>query len=265
MHRHFCRKSIVTALARLRQGQAVFGTLQSIPTSLVTEIAVLSGYDFVILDCEHAVLDEPSHVASLQVISSSDAFSIVRVRPKDFDAVGRYLDFGADGILLPDVQSAAQAREFVAAANQGPKGTRSSTGGSARALRYGIGSKVPAAQPLLLAMIEGTAAVAAIDEIATTAGLDGLVIGPHDLAADLGIADDFSTSAYAQAFAAVERAGARAGLLLGTRAHPGYPVERLLQCGHRFILVGADIAALRDGYRANLDAAKASGTRLGNG
>lgn len=265
MHRQLCGKPPVTALARLRKGHASFGTLQSLPTSIVTEIAVLSGYDFVILDCEHTVLDERSHVASLQVISGSDAFGVVRVRQQDFSAVGRYLDLGADGILLPDVQSASEAREFVAAATLGPKGTRSSTGGSARALRYGIGGKVPAARPLLLAMIEGAAAVAAIDEIAATPGLDGLVIGPNDLAADLGTTDDFSTTEYAQAFRAVERAATRAGLILGTRAHRGYPVERLLKSGHRFILVDADVAALREGYRSNLDAAKGAGANLNPG
>jgi 2-keto-3-deoxy-L-rhamnonate aldolase RhmA/pimeloyl-ACP methyl ester carboxylesterase len=245
-----------SALARLRLGEAVFGALQSIPTPVVTEIAVWSGYDFVILDCEHAIVDETAHLAALQVIAGSDAFAVVRVRPGDLSAVGRYLDIGADGILLPDVRSAAEAQAFVAAAFPAPAGTRSSTGGSARATRYRLVSSEPRARPLLLAMIEGAQAVSAISAIAATPGLDGLVIGPYDLAADLGAPEDFSTPAYREAFAEVARAAVRAGILLGSRSHPGFPIERLLDAGHRFILLSSDAAALRDGYRAHLEAVR---------
>jgi 2-keto-3-deoxy-L-rhamnonate aldolase RhmA/pimeloyl-ACP methyl ester carboxylesterase len=244
------------ALARLRLGEPVFGALQSIPTPMVTEIAVWSGYDFVILDCEHAIVDETAHLAALQVISGSDAFAVVRVRPGDLSAVGRYLDIGADGILLPDVRSAAEAQAFVAAAFHAPAGTRSSTGGSARATRYRLVNNEPRARPLLLAMIEGAQAVSAISAIAATPGLDGLVIGPYDLAADLGVPEDFSMPVYRETFAAVERAAVRAGILLGSRSHPGFSIERLLDAGHRFILLSSDAAALRDGYRAHLEAVR---------
>jgi|SRR5579871_1150852 len=243
-----------TALARLRLGEPVYGALQSIPTPMVTEIAVWSGYDFVILDCEHAIVDETAHLAALQVIAGSDAFSVVRVRPGDLSAVGRYLDIGADGILLPDVRNAAEAQAFVAAGFHAPAGTRSSTGGSARATRYRLVTGEPRARPLLLAMIEGAEAVSAISAIAATPGLDGLVIGPYDLAADLGSPEDFSTPTYRKAFAEVERAALHAGLLLGSRSHPGFPIARLLDAGHRFILLSSDAAALRDGYRAHLEA-----------
>lgn len=249
-------------LSRLRRRQTVFGALQSIPSPVLTEIAVLSGYDFIILDLEHGVLDEPSLLASLQVISRSAAFAVVRVRPRDFGAVGRYLDFGADGILLPDVCSAADAQMFVTAATHGPRGSRSSSG-SARARGYGLGGRADSGSPLLLAMIEGAEAVSKIDAIVATPGLDGVVIGPHDLAADLGIDNDFSTPVYQDAFIRVEEAATRAGILLGSRAHPGFPIERLLVAGHSFILASADVSALRDGYRVHLEAARAGEKLIG--
>jgi 4-hydroxy-2-oxoheptanedioate aldolase len=250
------------ALARLRLGEAVFGTLQSMPTSVVTEIAVWSGYDFVILDCEHAIHDEAAHLAALQVISGSSAFAMVRVRPGDLSAVGRYLDFGADGILMPDVKSPAEAQAFVAAAKHAPDGTRPMTGGSARATRYGLADSEVAERPLLVAMIESGQAVATITAIAATPGLDGLVIGPYDLAADLGTPQEFSSPAYREAFAQIERTAIENGLLLGSRIHPGFPIERLLSGGHRFILVAGDIMALRDGYRAHLEAVRSASAKV---
>lgn len=249
-------------LSRLRRHEPVYGTLQSIPSPILTEIALWSGYDFIILDVEHGVLDEPSLLASLQVISHTPAFAVVRVRPRDFSAVGRYLDFGADGILLPDVCSSLEAQMFVAAASYGPYGSRSSSS-SARAMHYGLGGRASCGSPLLLAMIEGAEAVSNIDAIVATPGLDGAVIGPHDLAADLGTENDFSAPAYHEAFTRIEEAATRAGVLLGSRTHPGFPIERLRSAGHSFILASGDVSALRDGYRAHLEAAR-GGQKLGS-
>jgi 2-keto-3-deoxy-L-rhamnonate aldolase RhmA len=244
------------ALARLRLRLPVFGILQTIPNATLTEMALWSGYDFVILDCEHGVVDEQAHLACLRVISGSQAFSVVRVRPGDIGAVGRYLDFGADGIMLPGVQTAADAAGFVAAATHGPVGTRSSTGSGSRAARYGLHDQAAGERPLLLAMIEGKQAVANIAAIVATPGLDGLVIGPYDLSADLGCPYDYSSPAYNDAFVRIEQAATGARLLLGTAAHAGFPVERLLGSGHCFILASVDIFALRDGYRSHLEAAR---------
>jgi 4-hydroxy-2-oxoheptanedioate aldolase len=246
------------AFSRLRSRQPVFGILQTIPVPTLTEMAVWSGYDFVILDCEHGVLDEQAHLASLRVISGSDAFAVVRVRPGDLGAIGRYLDFGADGIMMPNVRTSAEAAAFVAAAIHGPEGTRSSAGAAARAARYGLNPPPDPERPLLLAIIEGAEAVENVAEIASTPGLDGLVIGPYDLSADLGCANDFSTSAYTAAFLEIERAAARAGLILGSAAHPGFPVERLIGAGHCFILASVDIFAIRDALRSHLAAARGS-------
>ena len=243
-------------LQRLRSGEPVFGALQMMPGPTVTELAVWAGFDFVLIDCEHGVVDEPAQVASLQMLSGSDAFAVVRVRPGDLASVGRYLDFGADGIMMPDVRSAAAAVAFVAAATHGPTGTRSSTGSGSRAARYGLAAPPPGDPPLLLAMIESAAAVASIASIVETPGIGGIVIGPYDLAADLGCAGDFSAPAYQAAFETVESAAVRHGLALGSVPHPGFPAERLIAAGHRLILASVDVFALRDGLRSHLAAAR---------
>jgi 4-hydroxy-2-oxoheptanedioate aldolase len=242
------------ALQRLRGREPVFAVMQTLPVPTLSELAVWSGYDCVILDCEHGIVDEPAQLACLQVISNAGALAAVRVRPKDFGSVGRYLDFGADAILLPDVQTGADAAAFVSAATCGTGGTRSSTR-SARGSRYGLDAAGHAA-PLLFAMIEGSLALDNLAEIAATPGISGFVIGPNDLSADLGCPSDFSAAAYSAAFAKIEATAANAKLLIGTIAHPHYPIERLLAAGHAFIIVSSDVATVRDGYKSQLAAAR---------
>jgi 4-hydroxy-2-oxoheptanedioate aldolase len=243
-----------SSLQRLRRREPVFGIMQTLPSPALTELAVWSGFDFVILDCEHGIVDEPAHVACLQVIANSGAFAAVRVRPKDFGSVGRYLDFGADAILLPDIETTADAVAFVSAATYGPRGTRSSTR-SVRGAHYGL-SSVALAEPLLFAMIEGRRALAEIAAIAGTPGISGLVIGPNDLSADLGCPSEFGAPAYSAAMSQIAQAAADANSLLGTIAHSHYPIERLLAVGHRFIIVSSDVAIVRDGCKSQLAAAR---------
>jgi 2-keto-3-deoxy-L-rhamnonate aldolase RhmA len=243
-----------SSLQRLRRREPVFGIMQTLPSPALTEIAVWSGFDFVILDCEHGIVDEPAHVACLQVLGNSGAFAAVRVRPKDFGSVGRYLDFGADAILMPDVESVADALALVSSATYGPHGTRSSTR-TVRGERYGLSSGIAAA-PLLFAMIEGRRALEDLAAIAATPGIGGLIIGPNDLSADLGCASEFSATAYAAAITQIEAAAAKAQLLLGTIAHRHYPTERLLAAGHRLIIVSSDVAIVRDGCKSQLAAAR---------
>lgn len=247
-----------SAAEKLRARQPVFGVVQTLPSPTIAELAVLCGFDFVILDCEHGVIDEGAHLACLQVISAGGALAAVRVRANDFDAVARYLDFGADAILMPDVQGAQQAAALVSAATHGPTGSRSSTGNS-RAARYGLRQAPDAQPPLLFALIEGARAIEQIGAIVATPGLSGVIVGPNDLAADLGCGTDFNVKSYVDAFESIERAATAAGVLLGTKPHGSFTVSRLLQSGHHLIIASADIVALREGLRAHLRAAREPG------
>jgi len=244
------------SLERLRSRQPVFGVVQTIPVPTITELALWSGYDFVILDCEHGVVDEPAQLACLQVISGSGASSIVRVRPGDLQAVGRYLDFGADGILMPDLRKADDASAFVAAATRAPQGTRGSTG-SARASRYGLSTGENAA-PLLLGLAESGEAAANINSIVAVPGLDGIVIGPSDLSDDLGCSGDYSLPVYCTAIETIERATSAARLLLGSRPHPGFDLSRLARAGHTLFIASSDIGVMRGGFGGDLKAARAA-------
>ena len=243
-------------LQRLLSGEAVFGIMQTMPSPTVTELAVWSGFDFVVLDCEHGIVDESAHLASLQAVAGTDAFAMVRVRPGDLGAVGRYLDFGADGVLMSDVGTAQDAMNFVAAATHGPVGTRSSTGRSSRAERYGLNPSSEMPRYILMGLIESRESVSNISAIAQTPGLDGLVIGHQDLSGSLGCSGDYSESVYSAALREVEQAAVGANRMLGGAPYPGSPVERLLSAGYQLIVAGVDTIALRDGFEAQLAAAK---------
>src|SRR5258708_35343492 len=243
------------ALERLRRGHPVFGAIQLFPLPSSAEMALWCGYDFVVIDCEHGIVDEGAQVASLQLLSPTPAFSAVRVRAGDYAGVGKYLDFGADGILMPEVRSGEEAAAFVSAARFGPDGTRSSSA-AVRSARFGLGPLADRTDPLLLALIEGRAGVQRIDEIVRVEGLSGIVIGPNDLSADLGKPGDYDCADYRRAFVAVETAALAAGLIIGTRPHPGFPASLLVERGHRFLLASADAIALRNGLAADLLEAK---------
>jgi 4-hydroxy-2-oxoheptanedioate aldolase len=247
----------LSARARLARGEPLFGVIQTIPAPALTELAVWSGYDFVILDREHGEVDEAAHLSSLRALSGSSALIGVRVRSADYTNVGRYLDFGADVIVMPDVQSATEAAQFVAAGTAGPRGTRSSSR-AVRAVRYGLDTSDQARAPLLWATIESATGVAAVADIAETPGLCGVIVGPSDLSADLGCPYEFTSSSYTRAIAVIEQALQAARLPMGTIVHPGFPVERLLAAGHRLIIVTADVAIVREGLATQLAAARRS-------
>lgn len=203
------------------------------PGAAGTDLAIRNGADFVILDCEHGLADEAAHTASLLLVAKEDAFSAIRVRPGDLEAVKTYARLGADVILMPDIKSVAAAHAFVAAGQ--PADDKD------RALRRKTA-------PVLMAMIESQEAVAQIRDIAATPGLGALVVGPNDLCADLGGGVDFAAPIFQEALGAVERAAAEAAIVLGSGVYPGIPVSRLLTGGHTFILTVSDVGALQAGY-----------------
>lgn len=222
----------------------MFGLVQALVSPQISELAIWAGFDFLILDCEHGVADEAGHLACLATAQNYPAFVAVRLRKGDLAAVGRYADWGADALLMPDVGSVGEAEAFVAAARPGKSGSRSSAS-LTRAGHYGL--RAPASPPLLLAMIESAAGVAAADGIAA-AGVDGLVIGPSDLSADLGL--PYASDAYRIAFEQVEQAARARGKILGSRFHPPFDRDRLVAGGHRFILAASDLGILAGGLRA---------------
>jgi 4-hydroxy-2-oxoheptanedioate aldolase len=245
---------------RLEVQRALVGLLQTQPNPALAEMAGMCGYDFLLLDGEHGVFSDADYFRTFQVLASSDLLAVVRLGAHDVSAVGRYLDYGADVIVAPNVSTAELGRALARAMEYPPGGTRGFAASLHRATRYGLDLAAHLESPRegvsLLVIIESSLGVANVEEILAIEGIDGVIIGPFDLTADLGCVGEFSQPAYVQAVARVEQAAVARGKVFGTAPHPGFPIESLLARGHRLLIVGADTALICEAMSAQVAKAK---------
>jgi len=172
---------------RLRAHESLLGTMLTMPLAALGEICAAAGFDWLFLDMEHGALD--LHDVE-QIVQTVDHLCpcVVRVPSNDAMWIGKVLDLRVSGLIIPQVNSTADAEKAVAAAKYTPEGGRG--GGYARASGYGsnLGGylKVANTQAAMIVQIETKSAVENVREIASVPGVDPLLIGPNDLAASLG-------------------------------------------------------------------------------
>ncbi|NUS93788.1 MAG: 2-dehydro-3-deoxyglucarate aldolase [Nocardia sp.] len=176
---------------RLRAGERLLGALVRMPAEELVEMAGVAGFDYVLIDCEHGPADLiplRQHIAAAQVHGME---VLVRVGQREPALIQRVLDHGATGVVVPHVDDAGQAAAVVHAARYPPVGDRGfATYG--RAGRYGT---VTAAEHLaaderetiVIAMVESTAGCRNTAEIVAVPGIDGVMVGPADLAVSMGV------------------------------------------------------------------------------
>lgn len=174
---------------RIESGQCVTGVFCAIPDPIAIEIVAGSGLDFLCIDAEHSPIDRATLENLIRAADSAGGTPIVRVPSWNSDMIGSALDSGADGVLLPRVSTAKQARRAVDMVRYPPVGVRGA--GPGRASRYGA-SIMPyiatANERLLLAIqIETREAVDNLDEIVSVPGIDLIFIGPGDLSVSCGL------------------------------------------------------------------------------
>ena len=182
--------SAASLRARAETGERLLGVLLRMPGEELVEMAAVAGFDFVLVDCEHGPADVVALRQHLAVAAVHGVPVVVRVGENDAGMILRALDQGAEGILAPHIDSAPDARALVSAAHYPPIGTRGFATYS-RAGRFGQTDAAAhrdwfLANTLVLGMIESPTGVAAAREIVGTPGLDGIMIGPADLAAASG-------------------------------------------------------------------------------
>lgn len=196
---------------RAQAGERLLGVLLRMPAEELVEMVCVAGHDFVLIDCEHGPADVLALRQHIACAALHGVPVLVRVGSDDPGMVLRVLDQGAEGILAPHVDSADEAAAVVAAAHYPPVGRRGfATYG--RAGRFGTtDARTHLAdllrRTLVLGMVESPAGVGAVEEIVATPGLDGIMVGPADLAAATGPDDPPVPAAIARVNAAVAAGG----------------------------------------------------------
>lgn len=179
--------------ARLKAGELQIGLWNTIGGNIVPEILAGAGYDWVLVDCEHSAIEAVDVQSALQAIAGyPDVSGLVRPLVNDTAIIKRMLDMGAQTLIVPYVDSVADAERAVEAMRHAPRGLRGMAGLS-RATRFGRVENYAAdaeAELCLLVQIESKGAIDALEDIARTDGVDGVFIGPADFAASIGYAED---------------------------------------------------------------------------
>lgn len=229
---------------RLAAGEVTHGLWLGMADPYAAEIAACAGFDWLLIDGEHAPNDIRSLSAQLAVIQGSGSAPVIRLPDDDPAKIKQALDIGAQSLLIPMVETAEQARRILSATRYPPQGFRGVGSALARASRFGaIGDYLATAndQILLMVQVESARGLDALDEILTVDGVDGVFIGPSDLAADMG---HLGQPAHPQVLAAVTdaltriRASGRCAGVLST--DPVY-IDTCAQAGANFIGVGIDV------------------------
>ena len=236
----------------LKNGDKQIGCWLGLADSYCAEIAASAGFDWLLVDGEHAPNDLRSILKQVQVIEKSNSSPAVRLPIGETWMIKQYLDAGAQTILIPMVESAKQAKELVAACHYPPKGVRGVGASLARASNFGgIPDYLTTAgeEICLLIQIESQAGLDALDEILEVDGIDGVFIGPADLAADMGYLgkpkEDVVVRAITDAISKIAASNKAAGILTLDEVF----ANKCLDLGASFVAVGIDVTAYANAMR----------------
>lgn len=235
------------------RGRASVGMWVVSGSPVAAEICAGSGLDWLLIDTEHAPNGLESVLAQLHAASGYPVHSVVRLPAVDPVAMKQMLDLGATTVLVPMVNTREQAEQVAASAAYPPEGIRGVGSALARAARWNrVGDYLLEARDgiTVLVQIETEEAVRNAAEIAAVAGIDGVFIGPSDLAASMGLIGQQDHPAVVEAVLSTIAAVRAAGVPVGVNAFAPATAERYLAAGVDFILVGADVALLARGGEA---------------
>jgi len=244
----------MTLKARWKAGETTLGAWCMIPGALTAEALSGAGFDWVLIDMQHGCMDYDMALSMIRAVDLGAAEPIVRVPWNDPGIIGRALDAGALGVVIPMIQSAADARRAVDACLYPPAGSRS-FGPVRVSLRDGPGYFAKANDRVaVIPMIETAQALAEVEEIAATPGVDALFVGPFDLSIALGLppgdndGNPVFDAAIARIAAAAKTAGVATAVLSNSRVAP-----LRIQQGFQMVCVMTDINLLGAAARAELD------------
>jgi 4-hydroxy-2-oxoheptanedioate aldolase len=236
---------VSTLRSRLSAGEACHGVWCQLPGAGTAGLLAGTGADFVVLDLQHGALGEAELPGVTAAVVAAGSVPLVRTRSAHVADVGRALDLGAHGVVVPSVLDAGHARDVVASCRYGPSGTRSIG-------RLSGGSD----QPLVVVMVETAGALDDLDAILAIDGLDGVYVGPGDLSLSLGRADEGSRDHVRGVVSSIVARAVAAGVPVGVHAFTGTEAAAYAAEGATIVTAATDTTALRAAVQEHLRVAR---------
>jgi len=252
-----------TLAARFAAGDTMFTAWSSLPEALTTEALCAAPFDVITLDMQHGGHSDDSVLRCLAPVIAARKPAIVRIPVGRNDMASRALDFGADAVIAPMINSADDARAFAAAMKYPPVGQRSWGAAFALARRGGDGPALLGSanrDTMAIAMIETRGAFEALDDILAVDGIDGIFVGPSDFSIawtngrQIAPTLEDMMEAVADIAARTRAAGKHAGTYLVDVSVAG----RFVKMGYRLFAIGAEARILAEGARSLIGQAKAT-------
>jgi len=246
--------------ARVLAGDTLFGLFLDLASPTSAEACAAAGYDWLLIDLEHGAATEADLLGLLHAVEVRGASALVRPQSGERLRIGRALDMGAAGIMVPRLDSAEEAREAVTFLRYPPDGVR---GVAIRVRGAGLGTlghgqiRTRNDQILGIVQIESLGALKEAEAIAAIDGVDVLFVGPADLTHALRVPGQFQDPSYLAALDAVVAACRAHGKAAGILVYDSALVPRLLEIGFTFVGIGADGALVADGAARSLAAVRA--------
>lgn len=219
---------------KLLRGLPALGISIMIPSPQLVEIAGRCGYDWVLLDCEHGSISLETVELMVMAAEASNITPLIRPASKAPGVIGQYLDRGVQGVQIPHVTTAEEARALVREIKCYPEGERSLAVGT-RSAGYGFGlrpeeyAKQANIDMLICLQVEDRDGITNLTEIAAVEGVDVIFLGPSDLSQSLGHPGDFEHPAVKSVIDAAVQEIVQAGKIAGTAGKPSVTTERLAQ------------------------------------
>ena len=252
--------------AKWRAGGVALGMWAALADPFAAELAALSGLDYICVDQQHGLVDHRDLIAMLPSIERHGVLPITRVPANDAATIGRALDAGAMGVVVPMVSTAAEAAAAVAACRYAPHGVRS-FGPIRAAVAAGTTDPRRLEQVLCVVMVETEQGLAELPAIAATPGVDAIYVGPADLGLSLGVAPALETAdpRHAKAIETIREACAEAGIVAGIQCSDGAAAASRAAAGFQMVTFAKDSALLQAAVRRELQIAQGRRSDAGVG
>ena len=230
---------------RWSDGQPCHGVWSLLPGAVTGEVLARAGADFVVVDLQHGAAAEADLPGIAAAVTAAGSVPLVRTRSPLFADVGRALDLGACGVIVPNVRDARHAQEVVAASHYAPAGGRSIG-------RLSGGSD----QPLVVVMVETASALRDLDAVLGVDRLDGIYVGPGDLALSLGLDGPERRDELQKVLSSIVARAGTAGVPVGVHADNGAYAARYAAEGATIVTVAVDAVSLTEAMTRHLDVAR---------